>query len=113
VAAVRGSKYKPTVAFPGSGENERPLAQAVTAAKQAKEAADAPPFATGALAADITFQAGQTVRVPHGLGRKPQGWLVVYATRSAPELCALTSDAYYISLVHGGGAVTTCSLYFF
>ncbi len=110
---MRGSKHRPTVAFPGSGENERPLAQALTAARAAKEAADAHPFATGALLENETWQAGETRRVGHGLGRKPSGWLVVYATRSFPELYALTSDTAYITLVHGGGAVTTCSVYFF
>lgn len=110
---MRGNKYKPTVAFPGEGENERPLAQALSAARAAKDAADAAPFATGALSSGLTFTTGQVKRVPHGLGRRPVGWLVTYATGSAPVLFATVSDAQYITLTHSGASTTTCNIYFF
>lgn len=110
---MRGHRYKPTVAFPGQGEDERAISQAVSAAKNARDAADSTPFAAGALAEKLAFTAGQTRRVPHGLGRKPVGWVVTYATTSAPLLFVTTSDTNYITLTHSGASATTCSIYFF
>lgn len=106
-------KARPTVAFPGSGDNERPLSQALQAARAAQATANASPLAASSQASGVVFTAGQTVRVPHGLGRAPEGWLVAYATGSAPALYASVSDASYITLTHSGASTTRVTLLFF
>lgn len=69
------------------------------------------PFIARGRAVVVTIGAGATVPVPHGLGYKPQGWLVCRATGSAPALFEVAIDTRHVTITHSGGAATTVTLW--
>ena len=60
----------------------------------------------------VTFTAGQTQDVAHGLGRAAVGFVAVNARTSAPLLYRSTSpdETRFIRLTHSGGSTTLVDL---
>lgn len=73
------------------------------------------PNDTGGISNGITFTAGQTLDIPHNLGRRAQGFIVVDATGSAPQLYRVPAQPVdredtFMRLTHAGASSTTVKL---
>lgn len=69
----------------------------------------------GRVSNGITFTAGQTRDIPHGMGRPARGFVVVDATGSQPLLyrtilSPADGDDRFVRLTHAGASSTTVKL---
>ncbi len=66
------------------------------------------------LVTDVTFTAGSSANVAHGLGRAPKGFVASNARTSAPSLYRTLQSAelelVYLRLTHSGAGTTLVDL---